>query len=169
MSWTDERVETLKKMWAEGQSASQIAKELGGVTRNAVIGKVHRLGLSGRTKQARPAAPRVRKARSPSAPPRPAARLIGNTALKIDDDVVAAPQPARAPALVEELFIPPEERATILSLNEHTCKWPVGDPSSEDFYFCGRHSLAGMPYCEHHARVAYQPASDRRRNKNTAS
>jgi GcrA cell cycle regulator len=163
MSWTDERVELLKKLWQEGLSASQIAGELGGITRNAVIGKVHRLGLSGRSKSARPATPRVRKTRSPSLPPRPAARVVGNTALKME--AATDPRPRPAPVPVEELFIPPEERATILSLTEHTCKWPIGDPSTDDFYFCGRHSLVGTPYCEHHARVAYQPASDRRRNK----
>lgn len=170
MSWSDERVELLKKLWSDGLSASQIAAELGGVTRNAVIGKVHRLGLSGRAKAARPAAPRQRKVRRPSLPPRPAARVVGNTVLKIaispdleeeEEEVVQV----RAPAVVEELFIPPEERATILQLTEQTCKWPVGDPGSPDFYFCGRRSETGMPYCEHHCRVAYQPAGDRRRNR----
>jgi GcrA cell cycle regulator len=167
MSWTDERVELLKKLWTDGLSASQIAAELGGVTRNAVIGKVHRLGLSGRTKTTRPSAPRVRKARRPSMPPRPTTRVIGNTALKInvaaDEDLDEEIAPVRSMATVEELFIPPEERATILQLSEHTCKWPIGDPGQDDFYFCGRRSDAGVPYCEHHCRVAYQPASDRRR------
>ena len=167
MSSTDERVELLKQLWTAGLSASQIAAELGGGTRNAVIGKVHRLGLSGRTKTTRPSAPRVRKARRPSMPPRPTTRVIGNTALKInvdtDEDLDEEVAPVRVMATVEELFIPPEERATILQLNEHTCKWPIGDPGHDDFYFCGRSSDAGVPYCEHHCRVAYQPASDRRR------
>jgi GcrA cell cycle regulator len=173
MSWTDERVELLKKLWTDGLSASQIAGELGGVTRNAVIGKVHRLGLSGRAKAARPSAPRVRKARRPSAPPRPMTRVIGNTALKLnvvadaDPDIDEEVIPVRVLAPVRELFIPPEERATILQLNENTCKWPIGDPGDEDFYFCGRKSLSGVPYCEHHSRIAYQPASDRRRSKST--
>lgn len=162
MSWTDERVELLRKLWQDGLSASRIAAELGGVTRNAVIGKVHRLGLSGRAKPARPSAPRPRRAR-PSLPPRPRPRMVGNTALKLEADVVARPRPVRMPAPVEELFIPPEQRANILSLTEHTCKWPIGDPSRDDFYFCGRHSSSGMPYCDHHARIAYQPAAERRR------
>ncbi len=165
MSWTDERVELLKKLWQDGLSASQIASELGGVTRNAVIGKVHRLGLSGRAKTSRPAAPRPRKpARRPSMPPRVSTRVVGNTALKLEAAPVAEVRPMRVLAPVEELFIPPEERATILQLTEHTCKWPIGDPSAEDFYFCGRHSVSGMPYCEHHASVAYQPA-DRRKQR----
>lgn len=164
MSWTDERVELLKRLWQDGLSASQIAGELGGVTRNAVIGKVHRLGLSGRSKTPRPAPQRARKPRRPS-PPRPVARVVGNTALKLDAEPVVETRPARTLAPVEDLVIPLEERATILSLTEHTCKWPIGDPGRDDFYFCGRHSLSGMPYCEHHARVAYQPASDRRRSR----
>ncbi len=173
MSWTDERVELLKKLWADGLSASQIASELGGVTRNAVIGKVHRLGLSGRTKATRPAAPRVRKARRPSMPPRPSTRVIGNTALKVnvvaEQQVEAEVVPMRVLAPAEEPFIPVEERATILQLNESTCKWPIGDPGSDDFYFCGRKSAPGMPYCEHHCGIAYQPANDRRRSKSSES
>lgn len=169
MSWTDERVELLRKLWIDGLSASQIAAELGGVTRNAVIGKVHRLGLSGRTKTTRPSAPRVRKVRRPSMPPRPATRVIGNTALKLnviaDTDFDEDEMPVRVLAPVEELYIPLEERATILQLNEHTCKWPIGDPGQDDFYFCGRHSAHGFPYCEHHCRIAYQPANDRRRSR----
>ena len=61
--------------------------------------------------------------------------------------------------------IPPGERATILTLNEHTCRWPIGDPGTEDFYFCGRNPKPGMPYCDYHARIAYQPLQDRRRQK----
>jgi len=101
-------------------------------------------------------------------PPRPATRVIGNTALKInvetEEDVEEEVKPVRVLAPVEELFIPPEERATILQLNEHTCKWPIGDPGTDDFYFCGRRSDAGVPYCEHHCRIAYQPADRRRRS-----
>ncbi len=161
MSWTDERVELLKKLWQDGLSASQIASELGGITRNAVIGKVHRLGLSGRAKTARPAAPRTRKPRRPSAP-RTVNQVAGNTALKAEAAPAAEQRQVRAPATVTELVIPPEERATIMSLNEHTCKWPVGDPARDDFYFCGRRAAEGIPYCEHHARLAYQPADKRR-------
>jgi len=171
MSWTEERVEMLKKLWAEGLSASQIAAELGGITRNAVIGKVHRLGLSGRAKTSS-SAPKQRRPRAPSHPMRSGGgggggmtRTVGNTALKADMAPVAKPVAKPQPVLVEELFIPPEERATILTLTEHTCKWPIGDPSSEDFYFCGRQSDTGIPYCEHHAKIAYQPANDRRKEK----
>jgi GcrA cell cycle regulator len=166
MSWTDERVELLTKLWADGLSASQIATELGGVTRNAVIGKVHRLGLSGRVKSTS-SQPKPRRPRAPSHPMRTsrAPRTIGNTALKVEVDAVAAPVVRPRPAIVEELFIPPEQRATILSLTENICKWPIGDPSSDDFYFCGDQSDSGVPYCQHHARVAYQPINERRRDR----
>lgn len=157
MGWTDERVELLKKLWADGLSASQIAAELGGITRNAVIGKVHRLGLSGRAKSPSSTAPRQRKARTSSHMMRvPRATIRGNTALAYDYDI--APEP-------ELIEIPEQQRKTLLELNERTCRWPVGDPGSSDFYFCGGDAEGEAPYCVHHARVAYQPASDRRRDK----
>jgi GcrA cell cycle regulator len=157
MSWTDERVELLKKLWSDGLSASQIAAELGGITRNAVIGKVHRLGLSGRAKSPSSAAPRPRKARSSGhmlRVSRPAIR--GNTALAYDYDL--EPEP-------ELLEIPIEQRKTLLQLNEHTCRWPIGDPGGSDFFFCGGDTANELPYCAYHCRVAYQPAHDRRRDK----
>ncbi|MEP3280223.1 MAG: GcrA family cell cycle regulator [Stappiaceae bacterium] len=171
MSWTTERVDLLKKLWSDGLSASQIAAELGGVTRNAVIGKVHRLGLSGRAKSASTAAKprRTRTAGSPttsSRPSAPKAPTIGATALKIEPE--AMPMATPAPLPVEELVIPISERASIMELNERTCKWPIGDPSTDDFYFCGRSSEGGVPYCPHHCKVAYQPINDRRRERRVA-
>ena len=161
MTWTDERVETLKKLWTDGLSASQIAAELGGITRNAVIGKVHRLGLSGRAKSPSSAAPRPRKARTHShvlRVPRPSIR--GNTALAhaYELDVEAEPE------LIDNV-IPLGQRRTILELTEETCRWPIGDPGSTDFFFCGGHAGTGTPYCTYHSRVAYQPAGDRRRDR----
>lgn len=198
MSWTDERVETLKRMWAEGQSASQIAKELGGVTRNAVIGKVHRLGLSNRVggkdeEEAAPAAaPRAEPAPAAAARPEPAAP-------KAEAPRPAAERPAAAPAAAPATNVTPlpvrkaivpagqplppqpslneispealasvrevEKRArklTLMELTERTCKWPIGDPATEDFWFCGLPSLPGKPYCEAHVGVAFQPMSARR-------
>lgn len=169
MHWTDERVELLKKLWSEGLSASVIATELGGVTRNAVIGKVHRLGLSGRTKAPVPQAQRRAKpTRAPSHPLRSTASAVrGNTALAIDlmpaadaePEVVAAPRPA------QEVVIPLSERVTIMELREQMCRWPLGDPGREDFRFCGGRSVPGAPYCSHHAAIAYQPVLDRRRER----
>ena len=159
MSWTDERVELLKKLWTDGLSASQIAGELGGITRNAVIGKVHRLGLSGRAKSPTTSVPRPRKARPAQhiiRISRPVAR--GNTALAQAFEVEYEADP-----IAFDNVVPMSQRKTLLELNEDTCHWPVGDPGSPDFFFCGGKSLANLPYCAHHSRIAYQPAAERRR------
>jgi GcrA cell cycle regulator len=158
MSWTDERVETLKKLWSEGLSASHIAAELGGVTRNAVIGKVHRLGLAGRAKSPTSAAPRARKPRAHGhvlRVSRPSVR--GNTALAhaFELEVEAEPE------LVDNV-IPMGQRRTLLELTEATCHWPIGDPGQPDFFFCGGQTVSGLPYCAYHSRVAYQPVHTRR-------
>ena len=159
LTWSDERVEQLRKLWEAGLSASQIAAELGNVTRNAVIGKVHRLGLSGRAKSPASAAPRPRKARPAQhivRVTRPVSR--GNTALAQAFEVELEPDP-----IAFDNVVPMGQRLSLLELNEATCHWPVGDPSSADFFFCGGKALPGLPYCAHHSRVAYQPAGDRRR------
>ncbi|WP_417249362.1 GcrA family cell cycle regulator [Celeribacter sp.] len=193
MSWTDERVEVLKKMWGEGQSASQIAKELGGVTRNAVIGKVHRLGLSnragsgGNAKAAAPAA----KAKAKAKPAAPAAAKPKAKAKPAEPKVEAAPEatpkpamsPARRAIIPAGQPLPPQpstneipaealakvsevekkaKKLTVMQLTEKTCKWPVGDPATDDFWFCGLPSQPGKPYCEAHVGVAFQPMSSRR-------
>ncbi len=180
--WTDERVELLKKLWMEGLSASQIAGELGeGVTRNAVIGKVHRLKLSARAKPTN-TAPRARPAARPAAPrrvagpsagmashmsakPRPSVtmsrpQVMGATALAMTPEIQAEAYVAPAGA---ELFVPEDKRLSLLQLNEHTCKWPIGDPLSKDFYFCGGHALETGPYCEFHSRKAYHQLDKKRR------
>ncbi|ODS04031.1 GcrA cell cycle regulator [Methyloceanibacter marginalis] len=166
MAWTDERVELLKKLWAEGLSASQIAGRLGGVTRNAVIGKVHRLGLSGRATSSRSSAPRRGAiTRHGKIERRRLSARRGNVALKR----LTRRNTIRRPAPVEELVIPLHERATILTLKESMCRWPIGDPTEEEFHFCGRKKDGTVPYCEHHARMAYQPVQARRREKRFAS
>ncbi|QIR85729.1 GcrA family cell cycle regulator [Paracoccus sp. AK26] len=199
MSWTDERVETLKRMWAEGQSASAIAKELGGVTRNAVIGKVHRLGLSNRNDEPEPApapapepvaekkadrkpAPTAQAPR-PEPQPEPAAPAREETA---EEEPVSQPvftPVPRRPIVPAGQPLPPqpsaneispetlasvrevEKRArklTLMELTERTCKWPIGDPATDKFWFCGLPSQPGKPYCEAHVSVAFQPMSSRR-------
>jgi GcrA cell cycle regulator len=164
MSWTDERVELLKKLWSDGLSASQIAAELGGITRNAVIGKVHRLGLSGRAKSGSGTSPRPRKPRSASHMLRIGrASIRGNTALAHAYDFELETEPE----LIDNI-IPIGQRRTILELNEQTCRWPVGDPGSSDFFFCGGSAITGLPYCAYHARVAYQPPGERRRDRRPA-
>src|SRR6202035_1021167 len=132
LTWSDDRVEQLKKLWEAGLSASQIAAELGNVTRNAVIGKVHRLGLSGRAKSPSSAAPRQRKARPAQQMvrvARPMARR--HTALAHDVAVEAEPDPVSY-----DNVVPISQRLSLVELNEATCHWPIGDPSSADFYFC---------------------------------
>jgi GcrA cell cycle regulator len=167
--WTEDRVETLKKLWTEGLSASQIAKHLGGVTRNAVIGKVHRLGLAGRAAPSRP----IKRISVPIARPRPT----------LSDQAVAAAKAARvvdkareeasidtaepAPPIVKP--VKPRPRPTrdgeiigVLQLGAHMCKWPIGDPGDVDFGFCGSHCDGSAVYCEEHAAIAFQPALMRR-------
>lgn len=192
MSWSDERVELLKKLWGEGQSASQIAKELGGVTRNAVIGKVHRLGLSNRNgsgggtasesaAKAKPAPKAEAKAKpaakpapkpdpKPAAEEKPAAAPVSRVKQIIPAGQPLPPQPSaneidpEALAKVSEI----EKKAkklTLMELTERTCKWPVGDPATEDFWFCGLPVQSGKPYCEAHVGVAFQPMSSRRDRK----
>jgi GcrA cell cycle regulator len=173
LSWTDERVDLLKKLWSEGLSASQIAARLGqGVTRNAVIGKVHRLNLSGRAPTARSAAPRApRKVREPSHPGRaggmPSLPHAGATALKPMSRAEMAPRPLPLPEPkpLRLADISKGGNITILHLSDKTCRWPIGDPGSEGFCFCGHSPRDGSPYCEYHARLAYQPLQDRRRDR----
>lgn len=163
MSWTDERVELLRKLWAEGLSASQIAHELAnGITRNAVIGKVHRLGMSGRVKAASSVSSRPRMKSMRPAHSRPNTPIMrGNTALAL------RPQPMEAPQPIEEIVIPISEMVTILELKEAMCRWPVGDPTTAEFRFCGaKKSATGTsPYCPYHSRIAYQPVQERRRER----
>lgn len=193
MSWTDERVEILKKMWGEGQSASVIAKELGGVTRNAVIGKVHRLGLSNRTTGGtkapakEKAAPKVAAAAvKPKAPPKPKPAPKKEAAPAASVDTKPAPIPARKQIIPAGQPLPPQPSANeispealasvrevekgakklnLMELTERTCKWPIGDPATEEFWFCGLGVQAGKPYCEAHVGVAFQPMSSRRDRK----
>ncbi len=167
MAWTDERVEQLKKLWSEGLSASQIAGRLGEVTRNAVIGKVHRLGLAGRATVSRPKALRPRK----NVVVRPGAKR--NKLQRYQNPGAPREGFPNFPAenglehftrSYEELVIPMEERASILSLKESSCRWPIGDPQHDDFHFCGKGRLDGLSYCEFHSRRAFQPAQSRRRD-----
>ncbi|MCC3245599.1 GcrA cell cycle regulator [Methylocystis sp. WRRC1] len=164
MSWTDERVELLRKLWSDGLSASQVAAELGpGITRNAVIGKIHRLGLAERAKTAAAPRPRAAKAQRQAAPqPRAAGHVVhGNVALAFAPQAMVV---ARAQPQEEEVVIPMSERVTLMDLRESMCRWPMGDPTTPEFRFCGGKSpIGGGPYCAYHARVAYQPAQDRRR------
>jgi GcrA cell cycle regulator len=162
MAWNDERVDLLKKLWSDGLSASQIAGRLGGVTRNAVIGKVHRLGLSGRATTSRMKSHRPRaRAQSTRRLMKPRFANIGNPALR--QLYLGDTEPYTPPA--EELVIPLNERKSIQTLTEASCRWPIGDPQLADFHFCGRNKITGLPYCDFHARRAFQPPQPRRRDR----
>lgn len=170
MSWTDERVEKLKELWAEGQTASQIAKALGGVSRNAVIGKVHRLGLSNRTAAAKPAAadepepdatPKADSIPEQEPPVSEDSRPITEPEEEIEQTVAAEDDVNPLAALAAEVERS-ARKLSLLELNERTCKWPIGDPSTDDFYFCGLPCEPEKPYCKAHVAVAYQPMSSRR-------
>ena len=204
MSWTDERVETLKRMWAEGASASQIAKELGQVTRNAVIGKVHRLGLSNRVaangqlegeEPVAEAAPVVTAPAAASAPASVEVDEADDEEVEVtsvpdpvedtedDEEEEEAPIPFRRQIIPAGQPLPPQpsaneispeaqaaalevekaaKRLSLMELTEKTCKWPVGDPATPNFWFCGMPVQQGKPYCEAHVGVAFQPMSARR-------
>ena len=153
MGWTEERVEILKKLWLDGLSASQIAKQLGGVTRNAVIGKVHRLGLSGRAAPSHPSRPAFKAPR----PPRP-------MTMSAPRPRAVEPRAHHAPTVRQPPFVELPGTATVLTLGAHMCKWPIGDPSTDDFTFCGRRASDEGPYCVDHARVAYQPPQSKKRS-----
>ena len=164
MTWNDERVDALKKLWADGLSASQIAGRLGGVTRNAVIGKVHRLGLAGRatTSRMKSHRPRVRTAQAVKRGLM-RARPVGIANSPLKSLYLADIEPYVPPA--EELVIPINERKYIQTLTETCCRWPIGDPQLAEFHFCGRKKIPGLPYCEVHARRAFQPPQARRRER----
>ena len=133
MSWTDERIELLKKLWLDGWSASRIAGELSnGVTRNAVIGKVYRLGLSGRVAAAGPghvhaASPHPKAPRRTHARRSTGSSVVGNTALALHPTVMEAPSPQIAR---KDVVVPMSEPVTILELREAMCRWPIGDPTA---------------------------------------
>ncbi len=225
MAWTEERVEKLKTLWAEGVTAAEIAKALGDVSRNAVIGKAHRLGLSNRaashkgaeTKPEEPcelkessskkreaansaseatAAPvdsaaadekadataaksakrgRSKAAAAPEEPARPAAeaaRLEPSAEVATVDGALEPIEEFDVEEADEDVINPivalaaeaerNARKLSLLELNERTCKWPIGDPSTDDFFFCGLPCAPEKPYCSAHVQVAYQPMSSRR-------
>ena len=142
MSWNDERVDLLKKLWGEGRTAAEIAKELGGVTRNAVIGKAHRLKLSNRV--------------SP---------IQQNIAKPVTKMAVVKEKPEIVLARPANIDQPPTRKSggiKMVDLRDRMCRWPFGDPRDADFHFCGCENVPGLPYCPTHAKAAYQAASRNR-------
>lgn len=191
MSWTDERIDKLKKLWEQGMTASQIADALGeGVSRNAVIGKAHRLGLQSRPSPVKaneapadppsppasaaasappPAAPAAPKVERPQ--PEPAAVQAAQPVRMLRPGTPTGPVPPSGPPAPPRRSIPAkpskeiEGKTTLLDLNDKICKWPIGHPGEPDFHFCGKSANPGFPYCVEHCAVAYQaqlPRRDRR-------
>lgn len=167
MAWTDERIAKLKQGWEGGMTATQIAEMLGeGVTRNAVIGKAHRLGLESRPSPVKatdtvPAPARAAAAPMPApvAPP-PPAPVAASAPAPVPMEV-PTPRPVAKPAKGGK-----QTRTTLLDLNDKVCKWPIGHPGDADFHFCGKGAQPGFPYCNEHCLVAYQaqmPRKDRPR------
>ena len=206
MAWTPDRVEALKRMWSEGQSASQIANDLGGVTRNAVIGKVHRLGLSNRgavsqkEKKGAVAAKgeHVKKAQKKRVQSEEKSTTSENVIHKknhfgpeFNSEKKESVQPQSQNMSKPVIFtanqpLPPQpsnseiseetlrnvksiekksKKLSLMELTERTCKWPIGDPATERFWFCGHLAEPGKPYCETHIEIAFQPVASRRERR----
>jgi GcrA cell cycle regulator len=162
MTWTEERIEVLTKLWAEGLSASQIAAELGGgASRNAVLGKAHRLGLV-RHETKGLSTPRSPKPPRPPSPPAAAEPPVPQAPTPAPIEQHPALRPA-ATSLAQAVVVPRSAGVTIMELREAMCRFPLGDPTTPEFRFCGAQASTGLPYCSHHAQIAYVPAAERKR------
>ena len=140
MSWTEEKVNKLKELWGKGNTASQIAEIIGGITRNAVIGKAHRLNLSAKIK--------TRTV--------PANESYKNTTEQRNNKVKRGRR-SKFKSLIIEKDFEPENPKQLEELDENSCKWPIGHPDEKSFYFCGRSSLKDFSYCKLHLLYAFQP------------
>lgn len=181
--WTQDRIDLASRLWLSGVSAKRIAEELGGLTRNAVMGKIDRLGLlrAPRGNLAQPApSPSVGRGKPPESIPAPARAETRAVARPRAEKVVKEPHakaPAQAAAPAAVVAIPaspkppagPGEPVQIMDLRDYMCKWPLGDPSSESFRYCGHRKHGGAPYCEAHVKLAYMPSTPRLRGAARAS
>ena len=140
MSWTEEKVSKLKELWGKGNTASQIAEIIGGISRNAVIGKAHRLNLSAKIK--------TRTATS---------NKNFDSNVEVNNPQLKRGRKSRFKSLIIEKDFEPENPKQLEELDESSCKWPIGHPDEKNFYFCGRSSLKDFSYCKLHLLYAYQP------------
>ena len=141
MSWTEEKVAKLKELWGKGNTASQIAEIIGGISRNAVIGKAHRLNLSAKIKT------------------RTSSNINNNFKSNNQNNInkLTRGRKSKFKSLIIEKDFEPENPKQLEELNENSCKWPIGHPNEKSFYFCGRTSLKDFSYCKLHLLYAYQP------------
>ena len=139
MSWTEEKVETLKELWGKGSTASQIAEIIGGISRNAVIGKAHRLNLSAKIKT------------------RAATSNKNFDSSMLENNKSKRERKSKFKSLIIEKDFEPENPKQLEELDESSCKWPLGHPDEKKFHFCGRSSLKDFSYCKLHLLYAYQP------------
>ena len=142
MSWTEEKVNKLKELWGKGNTASQIAEIIGGITRNAVIGKAHRLNLSAKIKI---------KTRAASS------NETYNASIEQKNNKIKRGRRSKFKSLIIEKDFEHENPKQLEELDENSCKWPIGHPDEKSFYFCGRTSLKDFSYCKLHLLYAYQP------------
>ena len=155
MSWTDDRVSLLKRLWGEGHTAAEIAKQLGGVTRNAVIGKAHRLKLSNRVSPIQ----QNRKPANKNVERKAPVEKVSKVVMPVEQKTTA---PSVSRKVKEEVSAPSGDLYDLMDLQPRMCRWPSGDPKEEGFGFCGAKTISGIPYCAEHAKLAYQPATRNR-------
>ena len=139
MSWTEEKVEKLRELWGKGNTASQIAEIIGGLSRNAIIGKAHRLNLSAKVKN------------------RISSSNQNNKSTFIENNVQRKSRKSKFKSLIIEKDFEPENPKQLEELTEDVCKWPIGHPNEKSFYFCGRSSLKDFSYCKLHMLYAFAP------------
>ncbi|NGM22970.1 GcrA cell cycle regulator [Roseomonas stagni] len=165
MDWSAEAIERLRALWAEGHSTAEIGRRMG-VSKNAVVGKAHRLNLPARPSPIRREAVAEKAAAAPVRSTRPAAPAPRSTLAPGPMPAAASPVPAPTPVAAAAMTAPAAATAVVRAFprlgSARSCCWPIGEPGKADFRFCSAEAMPGKPYCTQHAAVAYVKARDRR-------